>query len=144
MKRIIVTSLTAFSVSAQNTFTSTSIKRFMIRQRTLYFISVLSMHLFSMSTSVKAQETQRSKYQSFPTAMRQKLEFQDTVKSKMALIKARYQKQIDSLIVKEMDGKEKWAKINQLTQERNYKMLQVSDLVKAKMRVSITQKPKEQ
>ena len=143
----------ALSVSAQNTDPSVgnykyktispTKKRHLIWKSALFFITALSMQLF-FSNTVNAQEIQSSKYQYYPPAMRQKILFQDTVKNQMALIKARYQKQIDSLIVKEMDGKAKWALINRLTQERNYKLNQINELVKAKMRVAITPKQKEQ
>jgi len=153
MKRRSIITCTAFSVSAQNTVPATgynshenlspAMQRLRVRKNTLFLITALSMQLF-FSNTVIGQERQDSKYQSYPPAMRQKLLFQDTVKNQAALIKARYQKEIDSLIMKEMDGKKKWALINQLTQERNYKLNQVNELVKAKMRVAVTPKQKEQ
>jgi len=119
-------------------------QRLRVLKNTLFVIGALSVQLLLFSNTVIGQERQDSKYQSYPPAMRQKLLFQDTVKNQMALIKARYQKEMDSLIMKEMDGKKKWALINQLTQERNYKLNQVNELVKAKMRVAVTPKQKEQ
>ena len=154
MKRRSTISSIAFSVSAQNTAPATGYnspenlsparQRVTVRKNTFFVIGALSVQLLVFSNTVIGQETPSNKYQSYPVAMRQKLLFQDTVKNQTALIKARYQKQIDSLIVKEMYGKVKWALINRLTQERNHKLNQINELVKAKMRVAITPKQKEQ
>ena len=154
MKRFSISNSTAFGVSAQNTVPAAGYnspenlrparQRLIVRKNTLFVIGALSVQLLLFSNTVIAQERQDSKYQSYPPAMRQKLLFQDTVKNQAALIKTRYQKQIDSLIMKEMDGRKKWALINRLTQERNDKLLQISELVKSKMRIAITPKQKEQ
>jgi len=97
-----------------------------------------------MSSSLKAQDALVSKYQSFPLAIRQKLEFQDSIQTQLVLLSMKYQQQVDSLMAIEMDGREKWEQLNTLTEEKNTKLSLIRQLVELRSKSEAIIKREEQ
>lgn len=111
------------------------------KRSTFWLALILTVQVFT----AKGQEMAKPATHTQPTltaAQLRNIALRDTLYQKIRLLKADYQRQLDSILNTPGEGKQKWEQMNALSKARNRRLYQLNEQIR--LQIMDTVQPKKQ